>query len=200
MKNLSKVFILSALFSAGLATFPLKITLANAQNKAPSAPVWRIIPNQSSISWTSVWAGNNVTGSFPNIVANIRFDANNLAGSSVNVSVPVASFATNSREARENLPLPDWLNIRAHPNAVFSANNFVKTGMNTYYANGFLTIKGVRYALNLPFTLNIVQNRAEMTSQVSLDRINLRIGLDSDSKAEWVGRNVRLNIIVKATK
>jgi polyisoprenoid-binding protein YceI len=67
-------------------------------------------------------------------------------------------------------------------------------------AEGNLTMKGVTYRLALPFTLAITGNVATMTGQATLDRMTLRLGLESDASAEWVARETVVNVAVRATK
>ena len=190
-----------ALTASSLGAQTTSAKPATKPNGTTTVPLWKIVPRQSYINWATVWAGQSVAGRFNSFDANIRFSANNLAGSSVVVNIPANGFNSASNEARENLPLADWLNTRAFPTIRFESNSFTKTGSDTYIANGFLTVKGVKYRLALPFRLqNTGPNSVLMTSQVTLDRLNLKIGVDSDEKAEWVARNVQININLSATK
>ena len=61
-------------------------------------------------------------------------------------------------------------------------------------------MKGVTYRLALPFTLSIVGNVATMTGQATLDRMILKLGIESDSRAEWVARETVVNVSVRATR
>ncbi|KAF0115756.1 MAG: cytochrome b561, partial [Hyphomonadaceae bacterium] len=140
------------------------------------------------------------SGNFANFEAAIRFDPANLGASSVVATIPMSSVRSPSREAMENLPLADWFNVRQFPTARFEATNFRFVSGNNYIANGTLNIKGVRYNLALPFSLNINGNVATMDARTTLDRVNLKIGLDSDSSAEWVARQVQVNIHIVATR
>lgn len=167
---------------------------------AQAAPQWVVNKPQSRITWSTQWAGQNVSGSFANFDADIRFNPNNLATSRVVATINMASFQTQSAEARENLPLADWLNTRAFPAARFEATRFRALGGNRYIAYGQLVFKGARLNLALPFTLNISGNNATMTSEVNLDRIALKVGVDSDASAEWVARQIKVNISLRATK
>lgn len=171
-----------------------------ATKTASIVPQWQVNAPRSSISWATTWAGRNISGNFANFEAAIRFDPANLGASSVVATIPISGLRSASREAMENLPLADWFNSRQFPTARFEATNFRSTGGNNYVANGTLTIKGVRYNLALPFSLNINGNVATMDARTTLDRINLKIGLDSDSSAEWVARQVQVNIHIVATK
>ena len=84
--------------------------------------------------------------------------------------------------------------------ANFSATNFKSTGKNTYFAQGALNFKGAKYSLPLPFNLVISGNKANMNASVTIDRANIKVGMDSDPKSEWVDRNVRVNVNLNAIK
>ena len=73
-------------------------------------------------------------------------------------------------------------------------------GGNRYVADGTLTVKGVPYRLALPFTLTIAGNVATMRGTATLDRMTLKLGLESDASAEWVARETVVNVDVRATR
>ncbi len=161
-----------------------------------NTPEWVADSNASSIVWTAMWAGSAVTGTF-GIDANstkVNFDPKNLGGSKVTIAIPVTNFKTKSAEAKSNLPLSDWFDMKKHTHAAFVSNSFQDLGGGNYVAKGGLAIKGVRYDLNLPFKLKIDGKKATMTSSISLDRLKLNIGKTSDAKAEWVDKDVKVNI------
>lgn len=175
----------------------------NAQSvKATIASQWVVKSEKSGISWTTNWAGQAVSGMFAidARTSSIVFDPNNLGASNVVINVPINSLNSASKEAKENLPMGDWFGLKKFPNATFTANNFKAIGNGRYLATGFLIIKGVRYNLPLNFGLQIRNNIATMDAATTLDRINLKIGTDSDPKAEWVDRNVKVNIKLVAQK
>jgi polyisoprenoid-binding protein YceI len=181
------------------AARPAAKASAPAQAQA-LAPAWTVDARQSSIGYATRWAGQAVTGSFGSWTADVRFDPANLAGSRVVVVVQTGSSRANLAEANDNLPLADWLNVRGFPTARWESTGFRQTAPGQYVGDGFLTLKGQRYRLALPFTLAISGTTATMTSSPSLDRLNLRVGVDSDSSAEWVDRAVQLSIRVRATR
>lgn len=197
MKNIHLVSALSILVALG-AIAPSN---TNAQAKA-KAQAWAIDGAHSNLGFIAKWAGQNVTGNFSIDAksAIVNFDPNNLAGSNVSVNILMAGFSTPSKEARDNLPLADWLNTKSFPIANFSATNFKTTGKNTYFAQGALNFKGTKYSLPLPFNLVISGNKANMNASVTIDRANIKVGMDSDPKSEWVDRNVRVNVNLNAIK
>ncbi len=182
---------------AGVALVPGGAT---AQGGASTAPRWAVDAAQSSIGWSTRWAGSNVTGSFGSWTADIRFDPARPETGQVAVVVQTGSSRSSTGEANDNLPLPDWFSVRAHPTARWDSTAIRANGAGRYIADGTLTLKGQRYRLAIPFALTVSGQTATMTANLSLDRIALRVGVDSDASAEWVDRNVAVTIRVRATR
>lgn len=200
---------MAALAAAGASLVLAGVTLPSAQAQTPSrgadgtaarSPAWTVDPRQSTLGWSTRWAGQAVSGSFGSWTADIRFDPANLAGSRVVVTVQTGSSRSATTEANDNLPLADWLNVRGFATARWESTGFRQTGPGQFVGDGYLTLKGQRYRLALPFALQIQGTGAVMTSTVSLDRIALRVGLDSDAGAEWVDRTVQVAVRVRANR
>ncbi|MCU0881175.1 MAG: YceI family protein [Hyphomonadaceae bacterium] len=175
-------------------------SLAGVQAQGAGAPAWTVTAAQSSISFATRWDGNPVTGTFPDWTADIRFDPRNLGASRVRVEVRTGSVRSGTREAVDNLPGPDWLASRAFPTVTYEASRFTALGGNRYRADGFITVKGVRHRLTLPFTLDIAGTTATMNGTAALNRLPLRIGVESDAAAEWVDRVTNVTVRVVATR
>jgi polyisoprenoid-binding protein YceI len=192
---------------AGLAVLaPPGLSSVQAQGARPAtggavpAPVWAVNAAQSSIGFSTRWDGRAVTGSFADWTADIRFDPRNLRTSRVRVEVRTGSVRSATREAVDNLPGSDWFSSRAFPTATYEATSFTALGGNRYRANGTLTVKGVRHRLALPFTLDINGTTATMNGTAALNRLPLRLGVESDSAAEWVDRVTNVTVRVVATR
>ena len=188
-----------------LSVTPISLCLAQTApakvvSKAAPAQAWNIDAKQSRIGFSTTWAGNAVKGSFGQWSGDIRFDPANLAGSSAAITIMMGSAKTGVKEPDDNLPGADWFDARKFPTARFTTSSIRTLGQNRYMADGFLTIKGVNYRVALPFSVTIAGPVATMTGQVTLDRIALKLGLESDSDAEWVARPTVVTISVRATK
>jgi polyisoprenoid-binding protein YceI len=188
MKKLALLTCLAALSLVPLQTTQAQTAKAKA---APAATAWAIDARQSRIAFTTRWAGNAVNGNFRQWRGDIRFDPNNLAGSKAVILVQTGSALTGIKEPDDNLPSEDWFNARRFPTARYETTAIRAAGPGRYVADGNLTIKGVTYRLALPFTVSIAGNVATMTGQATLDRMTLRLGLESDAGAEWVARESR---------
>lgn len=187
---------------ACLLATPFQVTHAQTAKAKAVAPAsaWVVDARQSRIGFSTRWAGQAVNGNFRQWSGDIKFDPTNLAGSKAIVQVQMGSALTGMKEPDDNLGGDDWFNARRFPTARYETTAIRSVGGNRYVADGMLTMKGVAYRLALPFTVTIAGNVATMTGQATVDRMTLRLGLESDSSAEWVARETTINVAVRATK
>ncbi|MDM7931191.1 cytochrome b/b6 domain-containing protein [Tabrizicola sp.] len=118
--------------------------------------------------------GAEVTGSFANWAADIRFVETPTDGrhGAVTVTIDTASLTIGSvtKQAQE----PEFFDIASHPTATFTAAILpVPTG---YVADGSLTLRGMEQPVALPFTLEISGDEARMSGTVTLDRRDFDMG------------------------
>ena len=97
-----------------------------------------------------------VTGRFDDVAGEVAFDPDAPEGSTVDVVIQAASFATSSPDRDEHVMGPDWFDAAAHPTLRFTADRMEAAGAGRYRIPGTLTIKGVAR----PVTLDAVFNGA----------------------------------------
>lgn len=201
MKKLFSVLSLSALLVIPLAANTAPTAPTKTKSAAAStASAWLVDARQSRIGFSTRWAGDAVNGTFRQWSGDIKFDPANLAGSKAVITIQTGSALTGMKEPDDNIGGTDWLDVRRFPAARYETTSIRSVGGNRYIADGLLTIKGVAYRLALPFTVTIAGNVATMTGQATLDRMTLKLGLESDARAEWVARETVVNVAVRATK
>jgi polyisoprenoid-binding protein YceI len=204
MKNLTAFAVSAALLFVPVGVGFAQSATAKAKTKAVSAPAqatpWTIDARQSRIGFSTRWAGEAVNGTFRQWSGDIKFDPANLSGSKAIIIIQTGSALTGMKEPDDNIGGADWLDVRRFPAARYETTAIRALGGNRYIADGLLTIKGVAYRLALPFTVTLAGNVATMTGQATLDRMTLKLGLESDSSASWVARETVVNVAVRATK
>jgi cytochrome b561/polyisoprenoid-binding protein YceI len=167
---------------AGIAA----LLVPNAEAVAAGAPVeaeasgnWRVVEGNLGISVRQM--GADVSGSFANWTADIRFDEALTGGKhgSVSVTIDTASLTLGSvtKQALE----PEFFDVATHPTAVFAAD--ILPGPAGYVAEGTLTLRGVEQPITLPFTLEITGNQARMLGEVTLDRRDFGMGASYGDEA-----------------
>lgn len=175
---------------------------------ASPAPAWTVDPAQSSIVFKGVYMGRPFQGKFADWTSAIRFDPDKPEAARIRVVVKTGSAVTGEPYFDDSLKQGDWFDSSKSPDAVFEVNEGVfKDGPTQYEATGVLTVKGVRYPLRLPFTLEIDGKTAKMHGETSLQRLAMGIGKgtpaekpESDAKAEWVQDDVALVVDVVASR
>ena len=165
------------------------------------AQAWGVVETESVISFETENAGDPVVGQFTSWKALIEFDADDLAVSEVVVIVDIPSISTGDLIYDGSLVEPDWFYAAAFPKGTFVAKEFVAGGSDgEYVAKGSLTLRGVEKPYDLPFSLSIDGDRAEMSSQVMIDRSDFGIGVKADPDGMWVPMPVQLKVKVVALR
>lgn len=154
---------------------------------------WEVTSGQLGIVVAQM--GSPVKGSFPTWAAEIQFDPEATTGNRVEVTVDVASLALGSVSAQATGP--DFLNAAAHPKAIYAAD-ITKTDTG-YLATGTLTLNGASIPLDLPFTLEIEGENANMVGVTRLDRRDFGIGKTYADEAS-VGFGVDITVELTAKR
>lgn len=137
-----------------------------------AAQAWTVVREESSLTFEGSLDGDAFGGEFTEWNADIRFDPQNLAGSSIRGVVQPGSIDTGDSSQDETAASDDWL---GGEEAVFSSSE-IRQGETGYEAVGELTVNGETAPLTLPFTVTITGDRAEAQSEFTLERANWGIG------------------------
>ena len=157
---------------------------------------WQVQEGSLAISVTQL--GSPVNGEFEDWTADINFnetpDADGKHGS-VEVQIAVGSLKLGS--VTDQAMGTDFFDVTTHPTAVFSAE--ILSNGDSYVAEGTVSIKGISVPISLPFSLVLDGNKAEMSSDITLDRTNFTIGKSYQDESS-VGFSVGVNISLVAQK
>lgn len=133
-------------------------------------------------------------GSFGAFSGNIVFDENDLAASSVDVQIQVASIKTGNWLKNRHARGDSWLDADQYPTIVFTSEQFAKTDSG-YQVTGTLFMHGVQQQLTMPFTFagNIFK------STFTVDRRDYNIG-GTSGMAGTVGYDLSIDIAVPVSR
>lgn len=157
----------------------------------------------SSITFSGTHAGKAFNGTFGDWQAEITFDAAKLNESRITARISTASAKTGDAMYDGTLPTEDWFDVKNHHQARFTSTEIKRNDSGGFTALGNLTLKGITQPVRFDFTLNPADGAAaEVTANagLTLDRLAYSIGAKSDAKAEWVSRDITLNVALVATK
>lgn len=177
---------------AGFFAFSLISTPAEAKD-------YVIDYANSKIEFSGTHADTPFKGVFGEWTATVNFDPNDLAGSSIAATFKTASAKTGDAMYDGTLPLADWFNIKAYPEATFASKTITAREEGGYTADGDLTIRGTTHPVKMNFTLSDIGTapvRAE--GSLVIDRLDFDIGRKSDATAEWVSREIKITLTITA--
>ncbi len=166
-----------------------------------AAPSWKIVPEESTLTFSATQNGAPVTGTFKTFSGDINFDPDQLSTSKVKIAVDVGSVTDAYNELSDTLKKPEWFNIKLFPQAVFESSDFVKTGDKTYQAKGTLTIRDKKLPITLTFTQEeYTQTKARMKGNTTIKRTAFGVGQGEWADTKTVKDDVQINFKIVAVK
>lgn len=155
--------------------------------------------DQSALTFSGTHAGNTFEGRFNEWSAQISFNPDDLENSSLSATFKTASAETGDKMYDGTLPQADWFDSANHPEAVFKSTSITENDANGYTAAGDLTIRGITRPLTFDFTLSDVSAEpVTATAQFPIDRLAYEIGKKSDPEAEWVSKDITIDLKITA--
>lgn len=184
--------------------------LATNNNDTDSATAWSVDKSHSAINFTITHFFTPVDGNFNDYEATVYFDPENLAGSSIDVTIPVESVNTRNDRRDNHLRSEDFFNTSVWPSIRFVSQTIERTGDNQFVAKGELTIRDVTHSFELPFELLGVMDHpmrentkvAGIIAETELMRTDYGVGVGDWAATAVVGDrvNIRLNLELLASE
>jgi polyisoprenoid-binding protein YceI len=174
---------------------------------AADAPAWTVDLSKSRIIFTGRQMGVPSKGEFKRFSANVQFDVSNLATSTAEVVIEIASVDTGNRDIDTELKRPKWFDVQKFPDGRFVASSFRAKGGKAYEAVARLTLRDVTREIVLPFTLDIGpdggnpgQETARASGELTISRAQFGIGQAEWTDTQIVGDEVQVRIEIVAQR
>jgi len=148
---------------------------AKAEETAPAATPWRV-QSGGKLGFRADYSGTPVEGGFRRWDANIVFDPEDLPGSSISVTIDLASVDSADSDRDNMLTSDSFFDVATHPRARFRSNRITHRDGNAYRAAGTLTFHGQSKPLTLDFTLDIKGDDAKAAGSATLSRTAFGVG------------------------
>lgn len=161
---------------------------------------WAIVPAESKLTFRTTLYGSEFEGVFGDFNGTIVFNPDDLANASADIRIGMKNVATGDADRDSNIQNSDWFDSENNPESRFKTIHFESLGDGKYIAVGDLTLRGVTLPVSLPFILDIQGNRAVMTGEVTLSRLDFGIGTGEWGDDKIVGRNVVVKIALIAIR
>ncbi len=173
------------------------------------ATAWEVDRAHSAINFTINHFFTPVDGNFDDYSAEVHFDPENLEGSHIDVTIPVASVNTRNDRRDDHLKTDDFFNADRWPEIRFVSSEIVRDGESNFIARGELTIRDVTLDFDLPFELLGVMDHpmrentrvAGIVASAELMRNDFGVGTGDWRATAVVGNrvNIQLNLELLAT-
>lgn len=168
---------------------------------------WKIDPAHTTVEFVAKHMMiTSVRGRFPDVEGAIRFDEENIANSSVEATIQVATLTSGSEQRDNHLRTSDFFLVEEYPTITFKSTRIEPRGDDEYDVIGDLTIRGVTKEVTLNTTFegrNISPWGAEAIGFTATTTINRKdFGLNWNAALEsggvLVSDEVRITIEIEA--
>lgn len=155
---------------------------------AAGADEWRLL-DESEFLFEASWEDTALPGRFDSF--DVQIDLGSGIGESrITVTVDLGAADMNDPDINDAIAGPDWFDVDSHPQASWASSSVTETGPGQYVASGELFLKGIRKAVEVPFTWSESDDRAEMSGQLALDRTRFGIGSGEWASDDSIGTRV----------
>ncbi len=195
---------------AALASEPAEEPSQVALEATPSAAASEVATTAKAVPWkleqggrlgfTATYSGEAIKGSFSRWDAAITFDPEDLPGSSIKVTIDLASVESGDGQRDDMLKSDSFFGVATSPNARFTSTAIRETGAGRYVASGTLSLHGKTRPIAVRFNLKIDGDRATASGSSSLQRLAFGVGQGEWSSADQIADAVGIDFSLRAKK
>ena len=184
MKSLSRVLVL--------------VGSAAIFNAAHAVEYSNVLPDKSSISFTSRQMGVPVQGSFPKFTTKLTFDPAKPEAAKVELGIDLATIDAGSKDANDEVVGKQWFNVKMFPMATFISSAVKSVGPGSFEVSGPLTIKGKSVPVTAAFTYKADGSNGVFDGGFVLKRIDFAIGEGPWADVSTVANEIQVKFRVVA--
>ncbi|MDY0012945.1 MAG: YceI family protein [Rhodocyclaceae bacterium] len=163
---------------------------------AQAAEFTTVLPERSSIAFTSRQMGVPVEGRFKRFTASLAFDPARPEAGRTSVEIDLASIDAGSTEANDEVAGKPWFNLKSFPTARFQSSGVKALGGGRFEVRGQMNIKGRSREVVVPFSFREEGKQGVFEGSFPLNRLDYALGegpwADTGTVAGEVLINVRL--------
>jgi len=148
--------------------------------------------NQSALNFAYKQMGVNMQGKFKQFSAQMAFDPAKPVNARAHFEVNLASIATGSTDADEEVAGKLWFDAKTYPLASFTSTSVKALGANRYQVSGKLTIKGKTLDISTPVTIQTDGKRAIFDGSFNIKRLSYGIGTGEWADLSTVADDIQI--------
>lgn len=115
-----------------------------------AAETYTVDATHSSVGFKVRHLISKTAGRFNDFAGTISIDKDNLAASSVALTIDAASIDTDNEKRDGHLKSADFFDVETHPEITFKSTKIVKTSENMFDVTGDFTMRGVTKSITIP--------------------------------------------------
>lgn len=153
--------------------------------------------SKSAVTYEIKNMGINTSGKFGGLQADIKFDEQHLAASSIEASVETAALNSENDMRDKHLKAEDYFDVAKYPRIIMKSVSFKHGSGNNYTGVFNVTIKDKTKTVNVPFTYSeIGNNAASFKGSFKIDRTDFGVG----GSSMVLSKEATINIDIETTK
>ena len=146
---------------------------------------WKIDSEKAMVKFTLKAHGQEVVGNFKGAKGDVKFDASDLAGSSVNCTIDIATINTGIEARDKHLQAKGFFDAATSPVSKFTSEKIEKT-KDGFIATGKLLMKETTKDISIPFVFEYTADIGMFTGSFTIKRSDYKIGQPDDEISDEV--------------
>ena len=136
------------------------------------------------------------SGVFKDAKGSFKFEENDLANSSINLSFKVNSISTGNGMMNKKAQTEEWFDAEKNPEIKFESTKISKAG-DDFSVVGNLTIKGITKTKKVPMKIAKSGNDLILSGSFGVNRIEFKVGKKSDAVPDVMNINYSIPVTKK---
>lgn len=166
------------------------------------AATWVLDQADSKVIFQYSYSDTPYSGEFKNIDATFNIDIMNPSACEFEVIIPIENIDVDDAETLDYLLDLELFDVDQWPTASFKAEKCSLQSLNSFVADGSLTIRDQTHPISFPFKLDIETEsgklRFHLTSEVTIKRLEYGIGQGYWASTAAIPNDVTIAIDVYA--
>jgi polyisoprenoid-binding protein YceI len=167
-----------------------------------SAATWVLDPADSTVLFKYSYSGTPYEGKFENVKAVFEIDPLSPASCTFTVTIPINDINVGDEETLSYLLDVELFDVDQFPTATFKADKCRLESLNSFVADGTLTIRDQTLPLSFPFNLDVGTSAGKMrfhlTSEVTVQRLDYGVGQGYFANTSAIPNDVTIAVDVYA--
>ncbi len=166
---------------------------------AAPATQYSVDSGQSTLEFTATLWDAPVAGRFKEFRADIRFADDDLAHSSVDLTVAMKSIDSGESDRDATARGPTLFDADRFPDGRFVSTGFTRVGANSYEATGKLTLRDATREIRVPFTAEkgATGGTGWLKGGFSFKRLDYGIGEGDMKSTDDLGNEIKLKFALR---